>query len=404
MDEILPHQNPGACEACSDFPAPHFFTYVSATLEAWRNGQRGKAIGRMEEWMLSQKWLQKTTDAFVYALFSVLHLLHLARFSDDLSRAHSNRSRVVWEEARARGIDMKQIMLLSMNTDVYRAKIAGSWKYFQSIPIPEPLHASAFATTDDKLLFKELMRRYAIPVARGYEVVDLEGAHNAWKILKAPVVVKPRVGSRGRHTTPLVSTESDLEAAFRSAQVLCRYVLIEEHFFGPLCRATVVDGRVAGFLRKRSPSVVGDGVSTIRELIDEKNKTKNDRVYAIEWGYEHTAHLARQGLTAESIPEKGNVLELSRHSGRQVGGDSREMPHAIHPKLRAYIERAARVLALPVIGFDLIIPDPEADPDTQHWGFLEANSLPFIDLHYSPLEGTPSNPAAAVWDLWKQRA
>jgi D-alanine-D-alanine ligase-like ATP-grasp enzyme len=53
-----------------------------------------------------------------------------------------------------------------------------------------------------------------------------------------------------------------------------------------------------------------------------------------------------------------------------------------------------------VAGFDLIIADPEQDPDNQEWGIIEANSLPFIDLHYLPLYGRPSNPAAQVWDMW----
>jgi D-alanine-D-alanine ligase-like ATP-grasp enzyme len=64
------------------------------------------------------------------------------------------------------------------------------------------------------------------------------------------------------------------------------------------------------------------------------------------------------------------------------------------------MERAARALQTPLVGFDLIIPDPERDPDAQTWGVIEANSLPYIDLHYLPLEGTPSNVAASVWDLW----
>jgi D-alanine-D-alanine ligase-like ATP-grasp enzyme len=65
-----------------------------------------------------------------------------------------------------------------------------------------------------------------------------------------------------------------------------------------------------------------------------------------------------------------------------------------------YMEKAGVVLGAPVVGFDVIIENPTEDPDTVRWGIIEANSLPFIDLHYLPLHGTPSNPASAVWDLW----
>jgi cyanophycin synthetase len=75
----------------------------------------------------------------------------------------------------------------------------------------------------------------------------------------------------------------------------------------------------------------------------------------------------------------------------------------VHPKLREYLERAAAALGVPIVGFDLIIKDPEGDPEIQEWGIIEANSLPFIDLHYLPLHGEPSNVAAHVWDLWNEK-
>jgi cyanophycin synthetase len=85
-----------------------------------------------------------------------------------------------------------------------------------------------------------------------------------------------------------------------------------------------------------------------------------------------------------------------------VGGETHEIPESIHPKLHALIERLSQLLDVPLAGFDLIIPDPEADPDIQKWGILEANTLPFIDLHYNPLYGKTSNVAVAIWDLWQK--
>jgi hypothetical protein len=41
------------------------------------------------------------------------------------------------------------------------------------------------------------------------------------------------------------------------------------------------------------------------------------------------------------------------------------------------------------------------DPDMQHWGIIECNSLPFINLHHFPIEGNPENVASKIWDLWK---
>ncbi len=403
MEELLARQSPGACRDCSDFPAPHAFTYANATLTAWLNNHSPRLF-RWIDRRFAEMGILRMAEHVLRGLAHGVHLVGITRFSDDIQKVGSNRARVIWDEAQRRGIVMHQVCIFNQPTHIYRARINGSWEYFHEIPIPEALQVHSSATSDDKLLFKQLMQQNHMPVARGVEVKRIDDARIALRSLRAPVVVKPRVGSRARHTTPHVSSVSDIEKAFRSAKVMCRYVLIEEHLFGSLCRATVVNGRLEGFLQKHQPHVIGDGLHTIRELVDQKNMTKLDGVFDVEWGYENEAHLARQGLTLDSIPRKDVRVELSRHSGRQVGGDSREMPQEIHPALRRYIEHAAALLGQPILGFDLIIPDPEAHPDSQQWGFLEANSLPFIELHYAPRRGEPSNVAAAVWDLWHEAA
>jgi cyanophycin synthetase len=99
-----------------------------------------------------------------------------------------------------------------------------------------------------------------------------------------------------------------------------------------------------------------------------------------------------------TVLPKDFILPLTHRTGRLFGGRTRELLGHEHPKLRAYLERAAVLLNTPIVGFDMIIPHPENDPDTQRWGIIEANSLPYIDLHYLPLEGEPSNVAESVWD------
>jgi D-alanine-D-alanine ligase-like ATP-grasp enzyme len=103
----------------------------------------------------------------------------------------------------------------------------------------------------------------------------------------------------------------------------------------------------------------------------------------------------------DSILEENKSLDLSEKIGINYGGYAVEELPRTHPKILEYLRRAGDALNAPVIGFDFIIPDISADPDTQRWGIIEANSLPFINLHHFPIEGMPINAAAAVWDLWK---
>ena len=325
----------------------------------------------------------------------------VVRWGDDVSKALTYRSQVIWEEARRRGIPMQQAFFFGLPTDIYRATLRKKWIHFKSIPIPPNVSQDAYVWIDDKFLLKRVLREAHVPVPESVSTATRASARAAFERIKIPVAVKPRAGSRGRHTTVNVCTIEDLERAFKSARRLCRFVSIERYLEGSVCRATLVQGKLVGFFQADPPRVIGDGSSTLAELVAGQNAHKHERIGNIALNAEHEAFLHRQGLTMNSVPEKGRIVPLSHRTGRLFGGETRELLDTVHPTLRAHLERAARVVVgAPVVGFDLIIKDPTADPDAEEWGVIEANSLPFIDLHYLPLYGTPSNPAAAVWDMW----
>ena len=77
-----------------------------------------------------------------------------------------------------------------------------------------------------------------------------------------------------------------------------------------------------------------------------------------------------------------------------------EMIDDLHPSFVPILKQAAEIVGLSVVGFDCIIPDPTKEANSQKWGIIECNSLPFIDLHYYALEGKPKNIAGMIWDMW----
>lgn len=399
MEEILPKEKPGACRACGTSPTLHASTYVFATLDGWFN-DRLVAMPRLSSMFNT---LFRYASAFEPAAMRVMHYATGGKTLHDIDRTPTNRAMVVWREAQERGIEMEQIAIFGMPSDCYRAKIGSNWLYFDGLPIPRREGVGSYTWLDDKYLFKRFLNQIGVPAAKSFMTTSLAKAREHFEQFEVPVVVKPRLGSRARHTTTLVNTPEEFVRAFRSAQQLCRYVIFEEHLFGKLCRATVIEGRLIGFIKKSSPEVMGDGVHTIRELVVLKNENKPDRVWDIVLDEDARLHLEKQGYSFDSVIEDGETIILSSSTGRQVGGDTREMPDEIHPKLREYIERVAQNVNAPLLGFDIIIPDPEVDPDTQKWGILEANTLPFIDLHYNPLYGKTSNVAGALWDLWLEK-
>jgi len=382
----------GACPDCGNSPVNHFESYCSHTLSVWISAFSGSGVSPVAR---ASRFLARIVEPFI---FRSLAALPMTAFSRDPSRAVTYRSQVVWEEAARRGIDMEQVIFFGKPTELYRARLDGAWRYFQSLPLFSSVDA-AVDWVDDKFRLKVELARAGIPAPRALSVASESAAQRALDTIGTPVVVKPREGSRGRHTTVNVRTRAQMTEAFRSAQQLCRYVVIERYLSGSVCRGTVVGGTLSGFFQAQPPKVVGDGTSTVRALIAQQNASKPERVGDIVLSSEHERFLARLGYTADSVLPLGTVVSLTHRTGRLFGGRTRELLGSEHKKLRAYLERAAKLLGSPVVGFDLIIPDPEQDPDLQEWGIIEANSLPYIDLHYLPLEGEPSIVARDVWDF-----
>ncbi len=318
----------------------------------------------------------------------------------DSTKAHTERSEVIWDEAKKRGIEMQQFTIFGKPIEQYRAKLRGHWHYFESLPIPPELNVVSYSWMDDKWMLKKFLRKNNIPVAFGRSVASEKNALAAFKEGKPPFIAKPRLGSRGRHTITHIHTEEDLVHAFRIAKKLCRYVIIEEQLFGSVYRGTYIGGEIVGILRGDPPRITGDGVHTVKELISKKNAAKHDKVKDVIISPLLISFIGRQNYDLDTILPNGKVVDLSEKIGINYGGYAAEMLPETHPKIIEYLKRAGDLLNAPVIGFDFIIPNVTQDPDEQRWGIIEANSLPFINLHHFPLAGTPINAAAKVWDLW----
>lgn len=389
----------GTCSACGNSPISHFEAYLFYTISVWTASRRDRTKQSARSGNPSRLMI-KAEDILAKSAIHGARTLGILRYSREPSLASTYRSQVIWEEANRRGLPMEQIFVFGKATDLYRAQVGGSWIYFQSLPVPSELATGNSELVDDKFLLKKTLQEHGVPAPIARSASTRAQALEAFDALTPPLVVKPRSGSRGRHTTTNVRTREDLIAAFDSAKQLCRYVAIEEHLQGNVCRATLVAGELVGFFEGKRPSVVGDGRSTIAQLVEKANAAKLDRVQDIVLREENRTFLSRLEYRFDSVPPAGERVDLTHRTGRLFGGETRELLAQVHPKLREYLEIAARAADIPVVGFDLIIEDPQADPDTQRWGIIEGNSLPFIDLHYLPLHGEPSNPAAAVWDLW----
>ncbi|KXK12007.1 MAG: Cyanophycin synthetase [Microgenomates bacterium OLB23] len=322
------------------------------------------------------------------------------KINRDHTKAPTERSLVIWEEALRRGIEMEGLIIYGKYVEHHRAKINNKWHHFESLPIPSRFAEDAYEWMDDKWELKKFLLAHRIPTAYGASVTNLEDALKIFNKGRKPFITKPQIGSRGRHTTTHIYTKEELIHGFRVAKKLCRYVIVEEHLVGSVYRGTYINGEVVGILRGDPPRITGDGTSTIKQLISIKNKNRHPEVAKVRITDHLKEFIKRQGLSLATVLKKSQTIDLSEKIGTSYGGYRAEEITITHPKIIKYVKKAGDRMRVPIVGFDFIIEDITKDPDTQKWGFIEANSLPFIDLHHFPLEGEAVNAAAKVWDLW----
>ena len=398
-----PTQKLSACSYCGDAPVHHTLSFLGSFFFDPLDDHMVRTSYR------APKFIKNFVDWLSVAFLRVLAFLRLAKFSADIEKVKTFRSRVIWEEAKRRGIPMEQVILFGQPLDYYRALLrqgfAGDTKtiYFESIPIP-PESLDMRRNWDDKFILKGEFEKRGIPVPRCFALPLFHSQKNLEKIfskLEKPVIIKPKVGSRGRHTITNINSLQKFREGIAITRQISPYLVVEEHLLGDVCRATLVDGMLAGFFRGHAPTVVGNGKNTIKKLIEERDKDRPERVEKIRVGEELYSHLARLGYQIDDILPEGKSITLSYHFGRLFGGRTVEMIDDLHPSFIPIFERAAQAVDLAVVGFDSIIPDPTQPANGQKWGIIECNTLPFIDLHYDALEGKPRNIAGMIWDLWR---
>ena len=386
------------CSACGTSQMNHNFLYYSQVID--KMIEKATVIFYPFFFLKNNRSI---TDIVEKIFINTSHVIGVLRYDSDIEKALTGRSKVIWQEAKKRGIEMKQIKVFGKHIDNYKAKMGKKTIYFQSIPVPPWMTQKGYDWVDDKLTFTKKFREAGIPAPATRLIKSEKDIAKIFNELEKPIIVKPRFGSRGRHTTTNINTVYEMKKAYKLARQISPSVIAQEHLFGSVYRATVVNNKLVGFFRADPPQITGDGVKSIKELIEEKNKNRNVQLSETIINEELLNFIKRQNFTLEIILPKNITIDLLAKTGRLYGGYTKEIFPEIHPKIHSIFECAGKLAAIPVAGFDFIIADPTKDPDTQRCGIIECNSLPFIDLHYFALEGKPVNIASYIWDLWEQK-
>lgn len=263
--------------------------------------------------------------------------------------------------------------------------------------------AIAESISTDKDLTKSLLQSCGVPVPEGSLVHSAEEAWEAAQDIGLPVVLKPYNGNHGRGVSLNLKTETDVHAAFRLADRKGggSAVIVEQFIEGNEHRVLVVGKKVVAVAAGETAWITGNGTSTVNELVDEQINSDPRRGLTEEFplnklGIQHAEillELARQGLTGEGIPARGQRVLIQRN-----GNVAFDVTDLVHPSIAAVATLAARVVGLDIAGVDLVVEDISRPFSSQRGAVIEVNAGPGLLTHLKPASGLPRPIGAAIID------
>ncbi len=341
-------------------------------------------------------------QSFGINFFKALSYIGITKIVDHPDKKNSDRSKCLWQAADARGIKMYEIRILGRSTELYWSEYKGKKLLFECLPRPLPL-SPAYYWMDNKGIMREKFSAAGLPIAIGNVCFTLRKANKTLKKVAGPVITKPNIGSRSRHTTVHIETPEQLKKAFKIAKKLSPWIIVEQELKGIVHRVTLIGGKLVAAMRREPPFVVGDGVSTIKQLVEKENqnpKRQGPHFHHIPMDEFADEEIARQGLTWETVLEKDKFIVVRNNIGRSSGGSNTDLTSKVHPENKILFEKIAAVVGDPLIGMDFIIEDISKPWQEQYpSGTIELNSVPFLDLHHFPLYGDVIDASGALWDI-----
>lgn len=256
----------------------------------------------------------------------------------------------------------------------------------------------------DKEDTKYLLEQAEVEVPKGDIIRRESSLKEACDYVGFPLVVKPIDGNHGRGITVDVQSYEEALVAFRAAQKVSRGVIIEKYILGDDYRLLVINNKLVAAALRTPAHVVGDGKSTVQELIDKVNEDPRR-------GYGHEKVLTQisvndltmgilksKGYTPDTVIKKDEKLILKDTANLSTGGTAEDVTDIVHPANVAMAERISKIIDLDICGIDVMTTDITKPLSETGGAVLEVNAGPGFRMHLAPTTGLPRNVAAPVID------
>ena len=307
------------------------------------------------------------------------------------------------KEAQARNIPwllLSARAMVQLGYGVHQKRIQATLSSFSGI--------LAVELACDKEGTKTILKDGGIPVPRGTVIQYLDELSAAIEEVGGfPIVIKPLDGNHGRGISIDVKTQQEAEEAYdlASAASKTRSVIVERYYKGSDHRILVINGKVAAVAERIPAHVVGDGRSTIEELIEITNQDPNrgdghaNVLTKITIDKTALNVLGKQGYELTSILAHGEIAYLRATANLSTGGIAVDRTDEIHPENVWIAQRVAKLIGLDIAGIDVVTDDIRKPLKEVDGVIVEVNAAPGFRMHVAPSRGLPRNIAAPVIDM-----
>lgn len=307
------------------------------------------------------------------------------------------------KEAQARNIPwllLSARAMVQLGYGVHQKRIQATLSSFSGI--------LAVELACDKEGTKTILKDGGIPVPRGTVIQYLDELSAAIEEVGGfPIVIKPLDGNHGRGISIDVKTQQEAEEAYdlASAASKTRSVIVERYYKGSDHRILVINGKVAAVAERIPAHVVGDGRSTVEELIEITNQDPNrgdghaNVLTKITIDKTALNVLEKQGYELTSILAQGEIAYLRATANLSTGGIAVDRTDEIHPENVWIAQRVAKLIGLDIAGIDVVTEDIRKPLKEVDGVIVEVNAAPGFRMHVAPSRGLPRNIAAPVIDM-----
>jgi D-alanine-D-alanine ligase-like ATP-grasp enzyme len=256
---------------------------------------------------------------------------------------------------------------------------------------------------DDKGVVHQLLRARGLSVAAqlAFDEADPTPAADFLEDCAAACFVKPAGNSGGgAGATGGVRERGDLLRAALKASRWSRRLLIERQAPGPVYRLLLLDGELLDVVRRRPPELVGDGRSTVADLVALENASRlNERSLVgslLRLDLDAVLTLRESGLSPGSVPAAGRVFRVKSATSQNARRDNDTYRGELSTDLVGEARSAAAAIGVRLAGVDVVTPDAAVPLAASGGAIIEVNGEPGLQHHYEVADRARATPVAVA--------